>query len=46
VNTDLGKGMGAIREYISALRSIDLQEDLKEGILGKTAARLLKLKGA
>ncbi|MEI9477491.1 MAG: amidohydrolase family protein [Deltaproteobacteria bacterium] len=45
VNTDLGKGMGSIREYISAIRSIDLQEELKEGILGKTAARLLKLKG-
>lgn len=46
VNTDLGKGMGAIREYISALRSLDLQENLKEGILGKTATKLLKLNSA
>lgn len=43
VNTDLGKGMGAIREYISVVRGLDLEENLKEGILGETAAKLLKL---
>lgn len=43
VNANLGKGMGALREYISAIRSLDLPENVKEEILGKTAARLLKL---
>jgi aminocarboxymuconate-semialdehyde decarboxylase len=43
VNTSLGKGMTALREYISVLRNLDLPEDVKEEIMGKTAARLLKL---
>ena len=43
VNTNLGKGMGALREYISALRALNLPVNVKEGILGKTAARLLKI---
>jgi len=43
VNTNLGKGMGALREYISVLRGLDLPEHLKEAILGKTAAKLLKM---
>ena len=43
VNTNLGKGMTALREYISILRSLDLSEKAKEEIMGKTAARLLKL---
>ncbi len=46
VNTNLGKGMPALREYIAALRGLDMTEERKEGILGKTAARLLKLPGA
>ena len=46
VNTDLGKGMEAIREYIDAIRGLDLQEELKESILGKTGAGLLKLNGS
>ncbi len=44
VATDTGKGMHSLREYIAAVRSLDLKEELKEGILGGTAARLLKLK--
>lgn len=44
VSTDTGKGMASLREYIAAVRSLDLKEELKEGILGATAARLLKLK--
>ena len=43
VNTDRGKGIEAIREYINAVKSLDLEEDLKAQILGKTGARLLKL---
>lgn len=43
VSTDSGKDMRAIREYISAVKSLDLSEEIKEGILGKTAAHLLKL---
>ena len=43
VSTDTGKGMAALREYIAAVRSLDLKQELKDGILGQTAARLLKL---
>jgi predicted TIM-barrel fold metal-dependent hydrolase len=43
VNTDRGKGMEAIREYINALKGLDLDEDVKDKILGGTATRLLKL---
>ncbi|MGH7771780.1 MAG: amidohydrolase family protein [Candidatus Binatia bacterium] len=43
VSTDTGKGIGAIRDYIAAVRSLDLEEEVREGILGGTAARLLKL---
>jgi len=43
VNSNLGKGMGALREYIAAVRSLALPENLKEAMLGKTAAGLLKL---
>jgi len=43
VNTDTGRGMKEINAYIDAVRGLDLREDLKEGILGGTAARLLKL---
>ncbi|MBI4489378.1 MAG: amidohydrolase [Deltaproteobacteria bacterium] len=43
VSTDTGKGMAALREYIAAVKSLDLKEEVKKGILGETAARLLKL---
>ncbi|HXG52002.1 MAG TPA: amidohydrolase family protein [candidate division Zixibacteria bacterium] len=43
VSTATGRGMKALREYIQAIRALDLSEDLKEGILGKTASGLLKL---
>ena len=43
VSTDTGRGMAAIRDYIDAVRSLDLKEEVKEGILGTTAAGLLKL---
>ncbi len=43
VSTDTGRGMASLRDYIVAVRNLDLNEELKEGILGKTAARLLKL---
>jgi predicted TIM-barrel fold metal-dependent hydrolase len=44
VSTDTGKGMTSLCEYIAAVRSLDLDEELRQGILGKTAARLLKIK--
>jgi aminocarboxymuconate-semialdehyde decarboxylase len=44
VSTDTGKGMAALREYIAAVRGLDLKPEVKDGILGETAARLLKLK--
>jgi predicted TIM-barrel fold metal-dependent hydrolase len=43
VNTDTGKGMGALRDYISTVRHLPLEKEQKEAILGGTAARLLKL---
>lgn len=43
VSTDTGKGMAALRDYIAAVTSLDLKEEVKQGILGRTAARLLKL---
>lgn len=43
VNTDTGKGMAAIREYIANIKNLSLNEDLKEDILGRTGARLLKI---
>lgn len=44
VSTDTGRGMKALREYIEAVKSLDLSGEVKEGILGKTAAKLLKLR--
>lgn len=41
--TDTGKGSGSIREYVGAVRSLELPEKAREEILGGTAARLLKL---
>lgn len=43
VNTDTGKGNADIRAYIAQVRSLELDEPTKEGILGATAARLLKI---
>ena len=43
VSTVTGKGNQAIREYIEAVRNLELEEQVKEDILGGTAARLLKL---
>jgi aminocarboxymuconate-semialdehyde decarboxylase len=38
-----GKSVDGIKEYIEAIRCLPLDEDLKVGMLGATAARLLKL---
>ena len=43
VNTDTGKGMEALKNYIEAIRRLPLDEKSKEDVLGGTAARLLKL---
>jgi predicted TIM-barrel fold metal-dependent hydrolase len=43
VNTDTGRGMKELRDYIQAVRSLPLENAAKEAILGGTAARLLKL---
>ena len=43
VNTDTGKGMTELRNYIETIRALPLSEPSKEAVLGGTAARLLKL---
>jgi predicted TIM-barrel fold metal-dependent hydrolase len=43
VNTDTGKGMKELRDYIGVVRNLPLDEKQKEAMLGGTAARLLKL---
>jgi aminocarboxymuconate-semialdehyde decarboxylase len=43
VNTDTGKGMDELKNYIEAIRRLPLDVQSKEDILGGTAARLLKL---
>jgi aminocarboxymuconate-semialdehyde decarboxylase len=43
VSTDTGRGMTALREYIAAVKNLGLDEKIKNGILGKTAAKLLGL---
>jgi predicted TIM-barrel fold metal-dependent hydrolase len=43
VNTDTGKGMRELRNYIQAVHGLPLDDKSKELILGGTAARLLKL---
>jgi predicted TIM-barrel fold metal-dependent hydrolase len=43
VNTDTGKGMREIRNYIGAVRDLPLDDSRKQQILGGTAAELLKL---
>ncbi len=42
-STATGKGMAAIRDYIAAVKSLELGDKIKQDILGGTAARLLKL---
>jgi predicted TIM-barrel fold metal-dependent hydrolase len=43
VNTDTGKGMKELRDYIVVVRNLPFDEKQKEAMLGGTAARLLKL---
>jgi len=43
VNTDTGRGMDELKNYIEAIRRLPLNEQSKEDVLGGTAARLLKL---
>jgi predicted TIM-barrel fold metal-dependent hydrolase len=43
VNTDTGRGMKELRDYVQAVRNLPLEDAIKEAILGDTAARLLKL---
>lgn len=44
VSTDTGKGMSALREYIELIKGLELDPQVKERILGGTAAGLLRLK--
>jgi predicted TIM-barrel fold metal-dependent hydrolase len=43
VNTDTGKGMKELKNYIETIRNLPLDQKSKEKILGDTAAALLKL---
>ena len=43
VNTDTGKGMQELRNYIATIRKLPLGGETKEGILGGTAMALLKV---
>jgi predicted TIM-barrel fold metal-dependent hydrolase len=43
VNTDTGKGMTELRNYVEAVRKLPLGEKDRDDMLGGTAARLLKL---
>lgn len=43
VNTDTGRGMAELKNYIAAVRNLKLENESKEAILSGTAARLLKL---
>jgi predicted TIM-barrel fold metal-dependent hydrolase len=43
VNTDTGKGMRELKNYIETIRNLPLDQKSKEKILGGTAAVLLKL---
>jgi predicted TIM-barrel fold metal-dependent hydrolase len=43
VNTDTGRGMAELKNYIDALRHLTLDESEKNKILGGTAAQLLKI---
>jgi len=43
VNTDTGKGMSELKNYIESIRSLPLDETAKDKMLGGTAAQLMKL---
>ncbi|MSP37340.1 MAG: hypothetical protein EXR70_02450 [Deltaproteobacteria bacterium] len=43
VNTDTGKGMAALKNYVETIRNLSLSESAKADMLGGTALRLLKL---
>jgi len=43
VNTDTGKGMSELKNYIESIRSLPLDEIAKDKMLGGTAAQLMKL---
>jgi aminocarboxymuconate-semialdehyde decarboxylase len=43
VNTDTGKGMAALHDYISAVRHLPLDQKKIDAMLSATAAGLLKL---
>ncbi len=43
VNTDTGKGMTELRNYVDAIRKLPIEADNLERMLGGTAAELLKL---
>lgn len=43
VNTDTGKGMQALKDYIETVRHLEFKKEIKEAILGGTAASLLTL---
>jgi predicted TIM-barrel fold metal-dependent hydrolase len=43
VNTDTGKGMRALRDYIETVRNLPLAEKTKQSMLSGTAAALLKI---
>jgi hypothetical protein len=43
VNTDTGKGMNALRDYIETVRNLPLAEKTKQSMLSGTAAALLKI---
>ena len=43
VNTDTGKGMSELRNYVEAVRNLPLEQKIVEAILGETALRLLKI---
>jgi aminocarboxymuconate-semialdehyde decarboxylase len=43
INTDTGKGMKELKNYIETIRNLPLDEKSKEKMLGDTAAVLLKL---
>lgn len=43
VNTDTGRGMTELKNYINSVRNLELGNESKEAMLGGTAARLLKL---
>jgi aminocarboxymuconate-semialdehyde decarboxylase len=42
VNTDMGKGMSELRNYLEVVRQLPLSEKSRADMLGGTAARLLK----